>query len=100
MGTIKQKEKINENPDDEIFIIPVWKSRNQELADRMRQREFPGSDDILPLLEKVGGTLVRSEEYLPTTSSNHKQTLSRQELDQQQKRESRNRAQNRYWTWK
>jgi hypothetical protein len=56
MGSIKQKEKINENPDNEIFIIPLWKSRNQELADRMRQREFPGSDDILPMLEKIGGT--------------------------------------------
>lgn len=98
MGSIKQKEKINGNPDDEIFIIPVWKSRNQELADRIRQREFPGSDDILPMLEKVGGTLIKSEEYLPTTSSvNDKQSLSRQELDQQ--RESRNKAQGRYWTW-
>jgi hypothetical protein len=35
MASIKQKEKIIKNPDDEIFIIPVWKSRNQELADRM-----------------------------------------------------------------
>jgi hypothetical protein len=83
MGSIKQKEKINENPDDEIFTIPVWKGRNQELADRMRQKEFPGSDDMLPMLEKVGGTLIKSEEYLQTTSENDKQTLSRQELDQQ-----------------
>ncbi|MFL6377612.1 MAG: hypothetical protein ACJ72R_09155 [Nitrososphaeraceae archaeon] len=49
------------------------------------------------MLEKIGGTLIKSEEYLQTTSVNDKQTLSRQELDQQ--RESRNRAQNRYWTW-
>jgi hypothetical protein len=94
MGSIKQKEKINENPDDEIFIMPVWKSRNQELADRMRQREFPGSDDILPMLEKVGGTLIRSEEYLPTRD---KETMSNKELDKE--RESRNKAQGRYWTW-
>ena len=64
-----------------------------------RTHEFPALDDILPTLEKVGGTLIKSEEYLPTTSLvNDKQSLSRQELDQQ--RESRNRAQNRYWTWK
>ncbi|MFL6323274.1 MAG: hypothetical protein ACJ71P_10385 [Nitrososphaeraceae archaeon] len=97
MGSTKQKEKIKENPDDDVYIILVWKSRNQELADRMSQREFPGSDDIVPMLEKIGGTLIKSEEYLQTTSVNDKQTLSRQELDQQ--RESRNRAQNRYWTW-
>jgi hypothetical protein len=94
MGSIKQKEKINKNPDDEIFIIPVWKSRNQELADRMRQREFPGSDDILPMLEKIGGTLIRSEEYLPVVG---KETMSNEEFAKQ--RESRNKFQNRYWTW-
>lgn len=94
VGTIKQKEKINENPDDEIFIMPVWKSRNQELDDRRRQREFPGSDDILPMVEKVGGTLIKSEEHLPPGD---KETLSKQEFDQ--RRESRNKAQGRYWTW-
>ncbi|MFL6377613.1 MAG: hypothetical protein ACJ72R_09160 [Nitrososphaeraceae archaeon] len=41
MGSTKQKEKIKENPDDDVYIILVWKSRNQELADRMSQREFP-----------------------------------------------------------
>lgn len=92
--SIKQKEKISKNPDEEIFIIPLWKSRNQELADRMRQREFPGSDDILPLLEKVGGTLIRSEEYLPNVD---KETMSSEELYKE--RESRNKSQNRYWTW-
>ena len=96
-GYYQAKGKDQQNPDDEIFIIPLWKSRTQELADRMRQMEFPGSDDILPMLEKVGGTLIKSEEHLPTTSVNDKQTLSRQELDQQ--RESRNKAQGRYWTW-
>ena len=94
MGSIKQKEKINENPDDEIFIVPVWKSRNQELEDRMRQSEFPGSDDILPMLEKIGGTLIRSEEYLPVVG---KETMSNEELDKE--RESRNKSQNRYLTW-
>jgi hypothetical protein len=65
-------------------------------ADCMRQREFPGSDDILPMLEKVGGTLIKSEEYLPRLV-NDKQSLSRQELDQE--RESRNKAEGRYWIW-
>ena len=98
MRSIKQKEKINENPDDAIYCYPVWKTRTQELADRRREREFPGLDDDLhSLLVKSNATLVKSEEHLPT-SVNDKQTLSRQELDQQ--RESRNRAQNRYWTWK
>jgi hypothetical protein len=94
-SSIKQKEKINKNPDDEIFIMPVWKSRNQELADRLRQREFPGSDDILPMLEKIGGTLIKSEEHLPQGAD--KETMSNEELDKQ--RESRNKFQNRYWTW-
>jgi hypothetical protein len=99
MGSIKQKEKINKNPDDDIYCYPVWKSRTKELADRRREREFPGLDDDLhKLLAKSNATLVKSEEHLPTTSVNDKQTLSRQELDQQ--RESRNRVQNRYWTWK
>jgi hypothetical protein len=93
-SSIKQKEKINKNPDDEIFIIPLGKTRNQELADRMRQREFPGSDDILPMLEKIGGTLIKSEEYLPTCD---KETFSKQELDQ--RRESKNKVQGRYWSW-
>jgi len=94
MGSIKQKEKINENPDDEIFIIPVWKSRTQELADRIREREFPGSDDIMPMLRKINATLVKSEEYLPTGD---KKTFSKQRLDEQ--RGSWNKAQGRYWTW-
>jgi hypothetical protein len=80
MGSIKQKENINKNPDDEFFIMPVWKTRTQELADRMRQREFPGSDDILPMLEKVGGTLVKSEEYLPGAG---KETMSNEESDKE-----------------
>lgn len=100
-SSIKQKEKINKNPDDDIYCYPVWKTRTQKLADRRREREFPGLDDDLhKLLVKSNATLVRSEEHLPTTSSvNDKQTLSRQDLDQQQ-RESWNRVQNRYWTWK
>ncbi|MDQ3969548.1 MAG: hypothetical protein M3275_14285 [Thermoproteota archaeon] len=70
-------------------------------GERRREREFPRLyDDLHKLLVKSDATLVKSEEHLSTTSSvNDKQTLSRQELDQQQ-RESRNRAQNRYWTWK
>jgi hypothetical protein len=46
----------------------------------MRQREFPGSDDILPMLEKVGGTLVKYEEYLPGAG---KETMSNEELDKE-----------------
>jgi hypothetical protein len=59
----------------------------------MRQREFPGSDDILPMLEKVSGTF-RSEEHLPNVG---KETISNKELDKV--RESRNKFQNRYWSW-
>jgi hypothetical protein len=96
-GSIKQKVKINENPDYDIFIKPVLKTRVQELADCRREREFSGLDDDLhKLLMKSNATLLKSEEYLPTTSANDKQTLTRQRLDQQ--RGSRNRAQNRYWT--
>ncbi len=64
----------------------------------LKIREFPGLDDDLrkPLV-KSNATLVKSEEHLPTSSVNNKQTLCRQELDQ--RRESRNRAQNRCWTW-
>jgi hypothetical protein len=32
------------------------KEQKQELVDPVRQMEFPGSDDILPMLEKVRGT--------------------------------------------
>jgi len=32
-------------------------------------------------VKKIGGTLIKSEEHLPTTSVNDKQSLSRQELD-------------------
>jgi integrase/recombinase XerD len=90
----EEKEKINENPDDDVFIKPVWKTRTQELADRRREREFPGSDDIMPMLRKNKATLVKSEEYLHTGD---KETFSKQRLDEQ--RESRNRTQGRYWTW-
>ena len=73
---------------DPILILGMLKIRE----------EFPGLDDYLqkPLV-KSNAILVKSEEHLPTSSVNNKQTLCRQELDQ--RRESRNRAQNRYWTW-
>jgi hypothetical protein len=109
MGKIKLKSNnisTNKNPhnnDDDIYCYPVLKSRKQELEDRLRKREFPGLDDDLhKLLVKSNATLIKSEEHLPTTTTssvNNKQTLSRQDLDQQQ-RESWNRVQNRYWTWK
>lgn len=37
MRSIKQKVKINKNPDDDIFIKPVCKTRTQELADHRRK---------------------------------------------------------------
>jgi hypothetical protein len=80
-----------------LYLATVFQSLVVQVPDCRREREFPGSDDLRPMLKRVGATLVKSEEHLPT-SVNGKQTLSRQELDQQ--RESRNRAQNRYWTWK
>ena len=71
MGNIKQKEDINENPDDNIFVLPVGKSRTQEMRERRQTQEFPGlDDDLKKTLRNIGGTLVRSEEYLPPSSSN------------------------------
>jgi hypothetical protein len=94
-SSIKQKEKINKNPDGDIYCYPVCKTRTQELADRRREREFPGLDDDLhKLLLKSNATLVKSEEHLPQGA---KETCDKRELERQ--RESRNRAQNRYWTW-
>ena len=82
------------NPDNDIYCYPVRKTRTQELADRRREREFPGSDHIMPMLRKINATLVKSEEYLPTAD---KETFSKQQLDEQ--RGSWNKAQGRYWTW-
>jgi len=45
-----------------------------------RTHEFPGSDDILPMLEKVGGILVKSEEYVPDVG---KETMSNEELNKE-----------------
>jgi hypothetical protein len=46
------------------------------------------------MVEKVGGTSMKSEEYLPTRG---KETISNEELDKE--RESRNKAQGHYWIW-
>jgi hypothetical protein len=50
------------------------------------------------MLKRVGGTMINQTEHTSPQQPDDKQTLSIQELDQQ--RESRNRAQNRSWTWK
>ncbi|MDQ3968547.1 MAG: hypothetical protein M3275_09150 [Thermoproteota archaeon] len=96
----KQKPKMeggktdDGKPDEDVFVVSQG-TRTQELADRRRQREFPGLDDDLhKLLVKSNATLVKSEEHLPDVG---KETISNEGLDKQ--RESRNKFQNRYWTW-
>ena len=79
MGSIKQKEKINKNPDDDIYCYPMMKTRKQELEDHRKQREFPGlDDDLKSILNKTGGKLIKSVEYLPTTGDS--QTYSSDDL--------------------
>jgi hypothetical protein len=68
------KNKLSTNGDD-IFCIPLSKSRTQQLEDEMKQRLFPGYDSHLERIEKQGGVIIRSVEWLPlddgtyTTSS-------------------------------
>jgi hypothetical protein len=63
---IKQKEKISENPDENIHCLPVGKSRSQEQADRMRQNRFAGYDGDLKMLELKGYRITSTTEVLPT----------------------------------
>jgi hypothetical protein len=65
MGNIKQKEQVNQNPDNDIFVKPLSKSRKEELAERRRQKGQASYDDIKNMLQNVGGHIVASEEYLP-----------------------------------
>lgn len=83
MGSIKQKEKINKESagtfgDNEAYVYPLMKSRKQELEDRRKNREYPGVDDELKsLMRNTKGTLVRSEEHVPSSAAN---TVSSEEL--------------------
>jgi len=95
MGSVESS--VPKDVEEQIFPIAHVPTRTEQREQRIKDREFGNYDDIKPMLRKVGGTMIKQEEHLPTTSVNDKQTLSRQEPDQQ--RESRNTAQGRYWTW-
>jgi hypothetical protein len=66
--SVKQKEKVSANSvDDDIYCYPVMKSRQQEIEDRRRQRDFASLDDIMPILDKYGGpsAVKNSVEHQP-----------------------------------
>jgi len=104
MGIVRLKSNIRKDRegDDEteerIFAIDHTPTRKEIMAKRMREKQFGDYSDIESMLKRVGGTMISQTEHIPQLPGD-KQTLSRQELSQQQ-RESRNRAQNRYWTWR
>jgi hypothetical protein len=64
-------------------------SRVERIREKRRALEFPGlDDDLRRTVSKVGGTIVKTEEHLPTGD---KQTLTGDELNNM--RESRNKHQ-------
>jgi hypothetical protein len=94
-NNIKQKEQVNQNPDDNIFVKPIGKSRKEELADRRKQRGQASYDDIKNMLQNVGGHIVTSEEYLPPGDW---QTHTGEEWKKLNEK-SYNRRNNVYYSW-
>jgi hypothetical protein len=96
MGNIKQKERINKesNNDDDIYCVPLMKSRTQQLEERRRQRDMRYLDDMKDIMIKRNYTVVKSEQYLPTSDM---RTVSREELKKMH--EYRNTKQRNYYTW-
>lgn len=65
MGSIKQKEKVGVNVNDEIYVRPITKTRTQEMQDRLKERQFGNYDDLKDYLGRVGGHMVHQTETLP-----------------------------------
>ena len=66
MGNIKQKERINKedtSAEDDVYCVPLIKSRTQELQDRRRQKDMASIADIRSIVEPRGYNLIRSEEH-------------------------------------
>ncbi len=89
-SNIKQRERLDKEgtPDDNIFVIPLQKSRKQELEDRKRQRDLAPISDIKNMTLLRGMSLVRTEEI---QSSGDAQTTSSDELKKEKERYYHNR---------
>ena len=94
MGSIKQKEQVNDNPDEDIPIASKG-TRTQELAQRRYKKQFEYADDIMPMLKKVGGTLVDSKQNPPQAD---KRTYTGEEWKKLNEK-SHNSRNNTYYSW-
>ena len=94
MGNIKQKENINANPSEDIPIAHT-PTRAEQLAKREYDKKFAYADDIMPMLKKVGGTLIESEQRLPQVD---RQTYDKNEWERLNEK-SFNKKNNAYYTW-
>ena len=72
------KNEFSANGDD-VFCIPLTKSRTQQLEYEMKQRLFPGYDSDLEQIEKQGGVLIRSVEWLPQDDGSYIHIASSEE---------------------
>ncbi len=65
MGSIKQKEQVSDNPDDQVWVKPLMKSRKQQLAEKYERKTLGNYDDIKPMLQKMKAQIVNQVETLP-----------------------------------
>ena len=69
------------NPDEQVGFVSKG-TRMEELRQKKQAQEFPGlDDDLRRIVANAKGTIVKTEEYLPTTGD--KDTLTADELDKE-----------------
>jgi hypothetical protein len=85
MGKIKLKSNISKEAEEDNFPIAHVPTRTEVKRQQYKDQLFGDYSDIKPMLQRVGGTMIRQEEHL---TSGDWQTYDKNEWTKMKERAS------------